>query len=140
MRPDAQLFLHVLSAMTLFGAFGAVAVMSVAGHRLPARPRLAQAAFATLLFAALPAWVGTFAFGSWTKSKEAVPDGTGWVQIGSGVASAGVVVLLVAIAISWSWTRKPGSRWQPLSVGVLSGGYLAALAVTWWVMTAKVPS
>ena len=140
MRPHIQLFLHVLGAMTLFGATGALALISLAARSRSQQAPLARAAFGTLLAGALPAWALMLVFGSWTKAKEHLPGTLSWLSIGSGIASAGLAVLLVATGFAYSWTRSPESAWQPRALGALSVGYLGALAVAWWVMSAKVPS
>jgi hypothetical protein len=79
-------------------------------------------------------------FGSWTKSREGLHGGISWIDIGSGVASVGIVVLLAVSALAYWWMRRPAGSWQPLLLGLVASGYLLALGVAWWVMTAKVPS
>lgn len=140
MRPDLQLFLHVLGAVALFGAVAAVAILGFAGRRPDGRARLAGASLRTLIFVAVPAWAVMLAFGSWTKSKEGLPGGIEWLKIGSAIAAAGIAVLLATAAIAYAWTRRPSDGRLPLALGVLATGYLAALAVAWWVMSAKVPT
>jgi hypothetical protein len=49
-----------------------------------------------------------------------------------------MVVLLAQAAISYSWLRRPAGGWQPAVLGLISGVYLLALGVAWWMMTAKV--
>lgn len=140
MRPDLQLFVHILSATALFGALLAVAALSWLAQRQSERALYAHASFWTLLVVALPSWALMFGFGSWTESKEGLPKGLRWVEIPSGIAGGGVVILLMATLIAYLWTRRPASVWQPITVSMLSTAYLAALAVAWWMMTAKVPS
>jgi hypothetical protein len=139
-RPDAQLFLHVLGATVLFGAFATAALLGWRGRLVGASPVIAGAAFRTFLFLALPAWVVMFVFGNWTKSKEDVASSAGWLKLGSGIGVAGVVVLLVGIGVAFAWSRSPSKRSLATVTGVLASLYLVALAVAWWVMTAKVPS
>ena len=78
-----------------------------------------------------------FAFGSATKSQEHLPSGVNWVTVPTAIAGAGLVVLLASTGAAFAWSRRPQETWQPRAVGVLSGAYLVALAVAWWVMTAK---
>jgi hypothetical protein len=140
MRPEAQLFLHVLGATVLFGATGAVAVLGLVGRaRGDARP-LARATFRTLLVVALPAWVVTLAFGAWTDSKENLPDGLTWLDLGFHVMDGGLLLQLATAAIAFRWQRRPDTAWAGTAVGVLMSIYLVALAVAWWAMSAKVPS
>jgi len=140
MRPDFQLFLHVLGAISLFGAVGAVAVMGLAARRVPEPRPLAAGALAATLFVAVPAWVVTYAFGYWTKSKEGLSANVNWVKLPVGIAHAGVIVLLAMAALAYSWLRRPASTRQPLVLGLLCVGYILALGVAWWAMTAKVPA
>jgi hypothetical protein len=138
-RPDAQLFLHVLGATSLFGGVAAVAILALAGRRRPqhASP-LAAASLVATLAVAVPAWALTVVFGSWTKSKEGLPGSIGWLRIGNGIATAGILVLLVLAGCAYGWSRRPADRRLPAVLVLVSLGYLAALGVAWWVMTAKV--
>jgi hypothetical protein len=81
-----------------------------------------------------------FVFGNWAKSKEHIPSAAGWLKLGSGIGVAGVLVLAVGIGIAFAWSRSPDKRGLATATGVLASLYLVALAVAWWVMTAKVPS
>jgi hypothetical protein len=139
MRPDFQIFVHVFAAIALFAAIGAVTVISLAARRVADQAILARAALGTLILGAVPAWVLMFVFGSWSKSKEGLADPQ-WVSIGSGVAGAGIAILLVSAAVAYWWTRKPAGGWQPVTLTTLSTVYIVALAVAWWVMTAKTPT
>ena len=140
MRPEAQLFFHVLGATVLFGATGAVAVLAFAGRmREEARP-LAHAALATLLALAVPAWIVTFVFGLWTESAGNWPEGLTWIAIGLRVNDAGLVVLLASAGIAYRWMRRPAERWAPTVLAILACLYLVGLAVAWWVMTTKLPA
>jgi hypothetical protein len=137
---DGQLFLHVLGAITLFGATATVAVLALFGRHRDVQLPLARASFFTLLVLGIPAWVVTLAFGYWTKSGMNWPDGVGWIDIGEGIADAGLLFLLVAGALSYAWMRRPVRGWPVTALGVVSCAYVAALAVAWWVMSAKVPT
>ena len=139
MRPDLQLFVHVLGAMGLCGALATVALLSWRGRRSAPRALLASTALWTLLLMATPCWLALFVFGAWTSSREHVPSDAGWLRIGTGIANAGVAVLLLATAAAYAWSRAPRRRSLATATGSLAGLYLAALAVAWFVMTAKVP-
>jgi len=136
-RPHVQLFLHVAGAIALFGATATVATIGFAARRRAEQALLARAALGTLLVAAVPAWVVMLVFGSWTKSREGLPGTLDWVRAGSGISTAGMVFLLAAAGVSYSWWRRPAA-WQPLTVAALASAYLLALGVAWWVMTTKV--
>jgi hypothetical protein len=140
MRPDFQIYLHVLGATALFGSTVCLVVLAAAS-RSRAEPRpLAFGAFATILAVAIPAWLLTLVFGSWTKSKEGWPSGLAWLDLGQGIADAGLLVLLVSAGLSFAWLRRPATAWLPAALGLLAAGYTVALGVAWWVMTTKVPS
>ena len=81
---DTQVFLHVLGAITLFGATSAVAVLAFLGRGREEQLPLARASFFTLLLLAIPAWVVTLAFGYWTESAQKWPDVIGWIELGAG--------------------------------------------------------
>jgi hypothetical protein len=140
MRPDTEVFLHVLGGTVLFGAVGTAALLSWRGRRGDGAQVLAGAAFRTLLVLGLPAWLVLFVFGNATKSKEHLPAGTEWLRIGIAIAIAGAVVLLAAIGSSYAWSRTPSRRGLATATGALTTALLVALGVAWWVMTAKVPS
>jgi hypothetical protein len=140
MRADTQLFVHVLAAITVFGAIATASLLAWRGRTDGSSVVLAGATFRSLVAFALPAWIVMFVFGNWTKSKEQIPDAAHWVKIGSAIAVAGALVLLVAIGTSYAWSRTPSRRGLATLTGALTTALLAALAVAWWVMTAKVPS
>jgi hypothetical protein len=140
MRPEAQLFLHVLSATALFGSALALMVLGLAGGRVAERRPLARGALATTLAVGVPSWAVMLAFGTWTESDEGWPSGLKWLDIGHGVADAGIVVLLALAGLSYAWLRRPSSARLGPAVGLVALGYAVALGVAWWVMTTKVPS
>lgn len=137
---DTQVFFHVLGAVTLFGSVGAVAVLALAARSVTEQLPLARASFWTLLVLALPAWVVTIVFGNWAESAANWPEDLGWLSIGAGVGDGGLLVLLAATALAFRWKRNPSRGRTVTAIGVLSGLYLVALAVAWWVMSAKVPT
>jgi hypothetical protein len=137
MRPELQLFLHVLGAIALFGSFATLGVLAFAGRRLTEGGLLAKAALVTTIAVGVPAWALTLIFGSWTKANEGLPGTVGWIRAPSAIAFAGMFVLLGAAAISYSWLRRPAG-WQAPALGLVSGAYIVALSVAWWMMTAKV--
>ena len=138
MRPELQLFLHVLGAITLFGAIATLGVLGLTAGRFAHQGLLARAALITTIAVGVPAWVVMLTFGSWTKSREGLPGSVGWIHGPSAVAFAGMVVLLASAALSYSWLRRPASGWLPSVLGLIAAGYMLALGVAWWMMTAKV--
>jgi hypothetical protein len=139
-RPETQLFFHVLGATVLFGATGAVATLALAGRRRDEPGFVARATLAILLALAVPAWIATLAFGGWTESAGDWPEGLTWLEFGVRVMDVGLLVLAASAGLAFRWVRRPASRWAPSAIAFLSLLYLAALAVAWWVMTTKLPA
>lgn len=140
LRPHSwnlPLFLHVVGAIALFGSTAALAILAWAGTRRPERALLARAAFRTLVFVVLPAWVLTRAGAAWIESKEDIPGDPGWLGVGFMVTEPGLLLLLVATGLAYRWKRRAGAGWQGRVVAILSTLYLIALAVAWWAMSAK---
>lgn len=140
MNADAQVFFHVLGAITLFGATAAVAVLALAARGKADQAPLARASYWTLLVLALPAWLLTVVFGSWAEQAADWPKGLGWLELGAGIGDAGLLVLLATTFLAFRWKRGSTDGRLVTGIGVLSILYLAALAVAWWVMSAKVPT
>ena len=107
MRPDAQLFLHILGATALFGSLLTVAVLGLVGRRRTEPASFAGASLVTTLAFAIPSWLLMFVFGSWTKSKEKLPDSVDWVKQPVTIAVAGIFVLVAAAGLAYSWRRSP---------------------------------
>jgi len=137
---ETQLFVHILGAILLFGATAAVAVLALVGRNREEQAPLARASLFTVFALAIPGWVATLGFGYWTKSDMNWPDGIGWIDLGAGVANAGLFVLLAAAGLSYLWTRRPAGGWFVSVLGAMAAAYLIALAVAWWAMSARVPS
>jgi hypothetical protein len=127
-RPFWPLFLHVLGAMTLWGATLTALVVAVA--------RLPRATVATLVVA-LPAWVLTLAGGFWIESKEGLGNASPtWLGIGHAVLEPGVVVLLAALACAYWWkrSRKPAAGRVTAGLAAL---YLLLLSIALLAMSGK---
>ena len=126
---DLPLFLHVLGAMTLFGAVLATGVTVWAGNK--------RAAFVSIL-AAVPAYVLMRACAQWSYSKEGFtgPGAPTWVGIGFATSVAGLLVLLVTIGTVYWWRRSGKALAGRISLG-LSGVYLVLLAIAWLAMSGK---
>jgi hypothetical protein len=141
MKFELQLFLHILGAIVLFGATGAVAVLALAARHRSEQAALARTSFWTLLGLAVPAWVVMLGFGTWTESKADYPEEPGWLSLGSGIADLGLLLLLATTFLAFRWRRNPeGGGRTVTAIGVLSCLLLVAIAVAWWAMSAKVPS
>jgi hypothetical protein len=136
-RPFWPLFLHVLGAMTLFGAVLAVAIVSWVAWKHPL-PVLARSAFWALLAVAVPAWIVMRVGGGWISSKEGYPSSGGptWLKIGMGVGDGGLLFLLVSTGAAFWWQRA-GNALGGRIVTVLTTVYLLLLGVAWFAMSAK---
>jgi hypothetical protein len=138
-RPDSwnlPLFLHVLGAMLLVGTTAATAALALAGWRSE-REFLFQATFKTMLLGVLPAWLLTRVAAQWILDKwNFGDDEPGWVGVGFAVTEPGLILLLLAALFAWLARRRNGG-WPIRAAAVLLVVYSAALAVAWWVMSAK---
>jgi len=138
-RPFWPLFLHVLGAMTLFGAILTVLIVSAAAWSGSGAPILRRAAFAAALVA-VPAYLVMRLAAEWIYSKEGwgksgVKDPT-WIGIGFGVADGGLLLLLVVLGLAFWWSRSG----RPLAGRIVTGVsalYVIALAIAWLAMSGK---
>ena len=127
-RPFWPLFLHVLSAMLLFGAVLTAFTALLAGHR--------SVAFRCLLVA-VPAWVAMRVCGAWIYSHEKdAYHGAQWLGIGMGIADGGLIVLLLAIGAAY-WSQRTSRLLATRTASFLCGVYLLMLAIAWIAMTGK---
>jgi hypothetical protein len=137
-RPFWPLFLHVLGAMTLFGAILTAAITSIVAWRRPELTFLQKATFRALL-AAVPAFVvfrvAAQVIYSDEKDVFGGQDPT-WIGIGLGVSDAGVLLLLASIGFAYWWTRG-GKPIAGRIVAALASVYLVLLGVAWFAMSAK---
>lgn len=139
LRPDAwdfPLFLHVLGATVLFGGVSTLAIVSIAGLRVPDHAlMLRRLAFWTTLVLVWPAYVLMRVGAQWIVSKEQLDkDSPGWVNAGFFVADGGLLVLLALTILGWLALRRP--RLTPWVAG-LAVLYIAALGFAWFAMSAK---
>jgi hypothetical protein len=138
-RPDDlnfPLFLHVLSAMVLFGAV-VLAVVSVAGNS-QAGLRLG---FRSLLIVAVPAWIAMRVSAQWLASKENLldegVDAPAWVDIGFITSEASFLVLIAATVCAGIAARRGRGGGLRTATVVLVGITIVAYVVAIWAMSAK---
>jgi hypothetical protein len=139
-RPDDwnfPLFLHVLSAMVLFGAV-VLAVVSVAGSS-QAGLRLG---FRSLLIGAIPAWIAMRVSAQWIASEENLldegVDTPAWVDIGFITSEASFLVLIAAtVCAGIAARRERGGGALRNATLVLVGITIVAYVVAIWAMSAK---
>jgi hypothetical protein len=137
-RPFWPLFLHVLGAMTLFGALLAAAITSWIAWRRPDVAILRKATFWALV-SGVPDYlvlrVAAQILYSDEKDAFGGHDPT-WVGVGLGVSDPGVLVFLAAIGCAYWWLRS-GKPLAGRIVAGLSTLYLVLLAVAWLAMSGK---
>lgn len=137
-RPFWPLFLHILGAMTTFGAIFTAALLSfVAWNRVDA-PFLRRATFAALL-TAIPFYIllRVFAEVLYSDEKDAFAgnDPT-WVGVGYITSDAGILLLLISIGVAFWWKRSS----KPIAgriVAVLTSILLVLLTVAMLAMSGK---
>jgi hypothetical protein len=138
-RPFWPLFLHVLGAMTLFGAILTVAIVSWVAWPRPDVAVLRRAALRSLLFAAVPAYVVMRVCAQWIYSDEGldkVKNDPTWIGVGFAVADGGLILLLVTIGFAVWWNRS-GTAVPGRIVAGIASVYLVLLAVAWLAMSGK---
>jgi hypothetical protein len=135
-RPFWPLFLHVLGAMTLFGAILAAAITSLAAWGRPDKPFLRQATFWALV-SGIPDYIVMRVFAEVIRSDEGLKhDLPQWLKIGQAIADGGTLVLLAAIGTAYWWMRS-GKPAAGRIVAGLTFLYLVLLAVAWLAMSGK---
>lgn len=135
-RPFWPLFLHVLGAMTLFGAILTAVVLAVVANRKPELGFLRRATFWTLL-SAVPAYVLMRVFAEVIRSDEGLKHHLPtWVKIGQGVADGGLLLLLASLGVTYWWMRSSRAVAGRI-VAALSAVYLLLLAVAFMAMSGK---
>jgi hypothetical protein len=138
-RPDDfnfPLFLHVLSAMVLFGTvvLGAVSVAgnSQAGLRL---------GFRSLLIGAVPAWIAMRLSAQWIASKENLldegVDTPAWVDIGFMTSEGSFLFLIAATVCAGIAARRERAGGLRTATVVLVSITIVAYVVAVWAMTTK---
>ena len=138
-RPDDwnfPLFLHVLSAMLLFGAV-VLAVLSAAGGS-QAGLRLA---FRSLLIGAIPSWIVMRVSAQWIADKEGLVDEgvetPAWVDIGFITSEGSLLFLIAATVCAGITARRERSGGLRTATVVLVGITIVASLVALWAMSTK---
>jgi hypothetical protein len=138
-RPDEwnfPLFLHVLSAMVLFGAV-VLAAVSVGGNS-EAGLRLG---FRSLLIGAIPAWIAMRLSAQWIASEENLleedVDAPAWVDIGFMTSEGSLVVLIAGTVCAAIAARRGRGGGLRTATVVLVGITIVAYIVAIWAMSTK---
>ena len=120
------------------GAILVVVVVSWTAWRKPELTVLRRAAWSTLLFVAVPAYVVMRGAAGWIYSKEGFSgkhDPT-WLGVGFAVGDMGLLLLLVTLGVAF-WWRRSGKAVAGRIVAGLSGVYLVLLGIAWLAMSGK---
>jgi hypothetical protein len=142
-RPDSwnfPLFLHILGATVMFGAVvAAVGTLLLTPNGGGDPQGLRRFAFRVLLLVGLPAYIVMRVGAQWIYSKENLddaPEDPAWIGIGFIVADLGLLVFLLALALSGVavWKRHTGLG---KAAGVLGALLLVGMVVAVWAMGAK---
>jgi hypothetical protein len=138
-RPDDlnfPLFVHVLSAMALFGAV-VLAAVSVAGNS-QAGLRLG---FRALLVGAIPAWIAMRVSAQWIASEENLLDDDvetpAWIDIGFMTSEGSFLVLVAATVCAGIAARRGRTGGLRVATVVLVGITIVAYLVALWAMSTK---
>jgi hypothetical protein len=135
-RPFWPLFLHVLGAMTLFGAVLTAVITSLAAWRRPDLAFLRKATFWALV-SGIPDYIVLRVFAGIIQSDEGLKhDLPSWLKLGQSIADGGLLVFLAAIGVSYWWLRSGKPLAGRIAAG-LSSVYLVLLAVAWLAMSGK---
>jgi hypothetical protein len=138
-RPDdwnVPLFVHVLSAMVLFGAV-VLAALSVAGDS-QAGLRLG---FRSLLIGAVPAWIAMRLSAQWIASEENLLDEgvetPAWVDIGFMTSEGSFLFLIAATVCAGIAVRRERGGGLRSATLVLVAITIVAYVVALWAMSTK---
>ena len=113
-RPDSwgfPLFLHVLGAMVATGGLALAAAYLAGAWRSRSADSL-RAGFRALLYGAIPGYIVMRGAAQWIYAKEPLadlPTDPDWVGIGFAVADMGLLLLIVATAVSGIASRRAGA-------------------------------
>ena len=134
-RPFWPLFLHVLGAMTLFGAILTATILAFVAGKRPEAAFLRRATFRALL-AGIPAYILLRVFAQVILSDEDFAKDPTWVGIGFMATDIGLLLFLVTIGCCYWWIRSA----KPVAgriVAGLSAVYLVLLTVAMLAMSGK---
>jgi hypothetical protein len=138
-RPDEwnfALFLHVLSAMVLFGTV-VLAAVSVAG----ASQAGIRLGFRSLLIGAIPAWIAMRLSAQWIASEENLLDedveAPAWVDIGFITSEGSLLFLIAATVCAGIAARRERAGGLRTATVVLVGITIVAYLVALWAMSTK---
>ena len=120
-RPFWPLFLHVLGAMTLFGAILTAVITSLAAWRRPDLPFLRKATFWALV-SGIPDYVVMRVFAEVIRSDEGYKhDLPRWLTLGQSIADGGLLLLLAGIGAALPRTARSGLARDVGQMGLTKG-------------------
>jgi hypothetical protein len=131
------LFIHILSAMVLFGAV-VLAALSVAGNPQAAALRLG---FRSLLIGAIPAWIAMRLSAQWIASKEGYLEEDvevpAWIDIGFITSEGSFLFLIAATVCAGIAARRERPGGLRTATVVLVSITIVAYVVALWAMSTK---
>ena len=137
-RPFWPLFLHVLGAMTTFGAIFTAVLLSYIAWNRPEAAFIRRATFFTLL-TAIPFYIllRVFAEIMYSDEKDAFggKDPT-WIGLGFMASDIGLLLLLVTIGLTFWWMRSGKAVAARIATGT-SSILLVLLTVAMLAMSGK---
>jgi hypothetical protein len=138
-RPDDwnfPLFIHILSAMVLFGAV-VLAALTVAGNS-QAGMRLG---FRSLLIGAIPAWIAMRLSAQWIADKEGYLEDDvevpAWIDIGFATSEGSFLFLIAATVCAGIASRRERAGGLRTATVVLVAITIVAYVVALWAMSTK---
>ena len=134
-RPFWPLFLHVLGAMTLFGAILTATILAFVAWKRPELTFLRRATFRALL-AGIPAYIVLRVFAQVILDREDYAEDPAWVGIGFLATDVGLLLFLVTLGCCFWWKRS-GKPVAGRIVAVLSSVYLVLLTLAFLAMSGK---
>lgn len=146
-RPDEwelPVFVHVLAALALTGAFTLTAIYLFSSWRSGSEANL-RLALRSLTLGVIPAWIVLRGSSEWIADKEGyadLDDPPEWINIGYMVTDTGFLLIVVSSLLGWLALRKvraggDGPVLTARVAAVLIALLLVMNVVAIWAMTTK---
>jgi uncharacterized membrane protein len=146
-RPDEwelPLFIHVLGALALTGAFTLTAIYLFSAWRSGSTATL-RLAVRSLTLGVIPAWIVLRVSAEWIADKEGYADldePPDWIEIGYMVTDTGFLLIVISSVLAYLALRKARAGgegpWKTARVAAVLVALLIVLnVVALWAMTAK---
>jgi hypothetical protein len=141
---ELPLFIHVLGALALIGAFTLTAIYLFSCWRSGSEATL-RLALRSLTLGVIPSWIVLRGSSEWIADKEGyadLDDPPEWINIGYMVADTGFLLILISTLLGWLALRKvraggDGPVLTARIAAVLIALLLVMNVVAIWAMTTK---